>query len=350
MPNPNTISWLHYEDIQIPDVETRNEFRNYMSTGNFNQAMIMLASLPAYKAFIADTLNSIATGALTLENLYFVNGPEYLEQLTDNYTTLVNNLRNMGDWLATVQYNVFNFVYYNNNVYFCIDTPPMGTNPTNETYWLYLGLQGIQGVGGIDVVMQFEWNQTITYTTNDLVTYNGQIYVALRENTGVRPGNAPDDWMKFIDINLGGINVGTNPPVNPQNNYIWLQTESDPLVATTTDPISCQFYRYVENASTWEEMYPNTIFKLINGTSDYIAPIILLNVTILSSEWSANSFTYANNNITDNSQIYILPGESMSNDQYDAYNTISITINVGQIVFSRSESFTVDLPIRIIIQ
>lgn len=38
------------------------------------------------------------------------------------------------------------------------------------------------------------WDSTVRYATNDLVTYNGQNYIALRASTGITPGTSSSEW------------------------------------------------------------------------------------------------------------------------------------------------------------
>ena len=42
MPNPNTLSWYHYQDIQIPDVSLRNQFKQLWNVGNYTSALNLL--------------------------------------------------------------------------------------------------------------------------------------------------------------------------------------------------------------------------------------------------------------------------------------------------------------------
>ena len=67
MPNPNTIPWLHYQDIQIPDYNLQQLFMQYYKQGQHQEALSLLAGNSAQlkgKAFIASTINTIVSGGI----------------------------------------------------------------------------------------------------------------------------------------------------------------------------------------------------------------------------------------------------------------------------------------------
>ena len=350
MPNPNTLNWLHYQDIQIPDVELRQQFIQYCQNGQFNEALILLtnnADQLEGKAFIADSINTIITGLLALENYYYEGVTVYLSNLATQYQTLINNFRKRSNWLNSVQYTPYNFVVYDNDIYMCFQQPPVGTLPTNTTYWIHLGLKGIDGQPGVNVVMEYDWEQTTSYQTNDLVVYNNNIYVALKDNTGVVPGTDEDTWLVFIQFDKGQIYVGTEPPASLNNNVVWFQTQTDPSQATDTTPIVGQFQRYLFDYSSWDPMYPNTVFNWVQDYSNYAQPVFVDTVTIQTSDWVSNQWTYTYDKLTEQSVVDILPNGTMSTAQQDIYNNLSIAISGTTITLTSGVTPTSALTIRI---
>lgn len=354
MPNPNTIPTLHYQDIQIPDVTLYQQFQQYVAQGNFTQALSLLqnnAQQLQGKSYIANTINTITAGILDLEGRFNTGVNLFLSNLATQYSALIANMKKAGTWLANVQYTPYNFVIYNQEYYMCIQQPPIGTGPTNTTYWLYLGLRGAQGAPGIDVNMRYEWNATDTYNLNDLVVYGSTIYVALQTNTGVTPGTDPSKWLVFLVATPGQIYVGTAAPQYPQQDTIWFQTQVDPLAQTTTTPIVGLFNRYNEGSASWEPMYPNTVFTWIDGTADYAPPLVVENITIQPTDWASQQYTYGYAGLTANSFVKVLPVSTFSDEQYALYNTLTISISGTNIILTTTQTTpTVALPIRIEIQ
>lgn len=349
--NPNTIPWLHYQDIQISDVAIRQQFNQYMMNGQYSEALSLLNNNEEQlkgKAFVADTIVKITSGIIDLQDR-FNNGVNlFLSNLASQYMTMVDNLKNMGAWNVNTQYYPYNFVIYQDEVYMTISAPPVATLPTDTVYWLHLNIRGEQGVPGTDVVMRYNWNDFRTFQLNDLVVYNNNIYVALRENTNVVPGTSADDWLLFISVTAGGINVGVNPPSEASFNTIWFKTDIDPVSTTQTNPIIGQLYFY-NQTNEWEELYPETIFTWIVDRNDY-APIIKMEqVTIDISDWVFSNdeytYTYTNPSILANSRV-----EIYSQNQAFFYGFLNMEINTGNLVFTSTLEPTEDLNLIITIQ
>ena len=354
MPNPNTLPSYHYQDIQIPDASLQQQLQQYWAIGQYSQALSLLSTNATQlqgKAFIADLINILSSGVLDLETRYNTAVPVFLSSLATQYSTLISNFISQGTWNASVQYTPFNFVVYNSEVYMCISQPPTGTVPTDTTYWLYLGLRGEQGAPGIDVNMRYTWNSANTYNPNDLVVYGTNIYVALVQNTGVTPGSDSNTWGIFIATAPGQINVGTAAPSKYVQNTVWFQTQVDPLTQTTNTPLVGQFYRYNTDISDWEEMYPNVLFRWLDGYENYVPSAVEVNINIQPSYWQNQQFTYSYPTLTDTSFVQIYPASGITAVQYAMYNTLSISVSGTTITLSTSMTTpTSDVPIIIKIQ
>ena len=354
MPNPNKLPSYHYQDIQIPDVSLRQQLQQYWSSGQYSEALSLLSTNATQlkgKAFIADLINILSSGILDLESRYNTAVPVFLSNLANQYSILISNFISQSIWNANAQYTPFNFVVYNNEIYMCISQPPIGTEPTNTTYWVYLGLQGIKGAAGLDVIMRYTWNNADTYNVNDLVVYGQNIYVALVQNTNVVPGSDSSTWGIFLATNPGQINVGITAPTNPVQNEVWFQTQVDPLTQTSTTPLIGQFNRYNTDTDSWEEMYPNVLFRMLDGYENYVPAAVIISININSTQWQNQEFIYSYPTINENSFIQIFPGEGINSQQYSLYNTLDMSISGTNIVLTTTEtSINVNLPIRIKIQ
>lgn len=359
MPNPNTIPWWHYQDIQIPDYNLQQLFMQYYKQGQYQEALSLLAGNSAQlqgKAFIASTINTIISGLLTLEDYYNTGVTVFLSNLAAQYQQMVNNLKRAGNWNAALQYTPYNFVRYNDEIYMCIEQPPIGTLPTDDTYWLYLNIRGIDGEPGIDVVMRYDWNGTDTYNINDLVVYNDTWWVALQQNTNVVPGEDANVWLEFVYISKTEIYVNINPPDLPSNNTVWFKPQADPSVATTTMPIIGQFYRYVEQMQTWDKMYPNVLFQMLDGSSKFVPVTLVLTVNTSQGEWGNRNWKYRNIAFSDATYVDVLPVLGMSSAQQAVYDSFySISVNSGFIrlettIYEPSPDLDFNLDLRIIIR
>lgn len=353
MANPNKLfAWLKYQDIQIPDVTLRTQFQTYMSTGNYNQALLLLSNNRnqlSGKAWIGESANTLANGIIAVENLYNNNVIKFLSEQRESLQSLVDNYRNMNIHIASNEYKAMNFVSFDNEMYMAIQDVPANIDITNTNYWLYVGLRGEQGASGVNVRQQYDYSSTKSYNINDIVVYQDQIYVAIKANTGVLPTNS-NNWLLYERVIKATIYVGLNAPSdNLVEGKIWFKTQSDPYTYIGSNPIIGTFMLYHEDG-TWEDMYPDTLFDwLEKGTYKQHGKVISL--TIPSSGWNNFTYTYSNSNITIDSIVTVMPDSIMSQTAWKQYSRITM-INVanGSITLVTQRDMTQDLPVKIIIR
>lgn len=355
MANPNTIDWIHYQDIQIPDVEIRKQFNLYISNGQYVEAIRLLNNNKDQlkgKAFIAETINKIVTGLLFLENKFDTGVYIFLSDLAKQYMMLIDNFKKQGTWVASIKYIPYNFVVYNAEIYMCIGNPPVGIAPTNTTYWIKIGLQGEAGQNGVDANMRYAWQSDRQYAVNDVVAFNGVLYVAIAPNTNSEPATNPNKWTVFLATIKGGIIVSNIEPSEPSQDTIWFKTQSDPKIYSTA-PIMGKFHRYIKNFG-WEEMYPMTIFSMLIDREDYRPKLTEVVQNILPSNWAINEgkykYTFNSTKITNESNVRIFKGQFKSREEMAIYSNLSMTVSTGNILFACPFKPTKSIEIIITIQ
>lgn len=222
---------MQFEDIHLSDTQLYTLFRQYYTSGNYEQALNLLSQNPQLnlKAIIADNLNDLSERVYGMENVYYVEVEQYLADLFQTMQTDVNNLSNQNQYSATQQYYENNFVYYNNEVYFCIKEPPIGTDPTNEEYWLYLGLFGETGNYGLsNLTFVGPWNTNTVYTTNQVVYIDYTFYWALQDNQGQNPAiESSEYWGVLFTAKVQQITTDINQPENQNTNDFWFQIQGN---------------------------------------------------------------------------------------------------------------------------
>lgn len=220
---------MQFEDIHLSDVQLYALFRQYYTAGNYTAALNVLSSNPQLdlKAITADNMNELSERVYGMENVYYVEVEQYLANLLQSMQTDVNNLSNQNQYNATQQYYENNFVYYNNEVYFCIKEPPIGTDPTNTTYWLYLGLFGKDGLYGLtNLTFVGPWDTNTLYTTNQVVYVDYTFYWALQDNQGQDPTTESNEyWGVLFTVDFQKIIVSDSTPENSRTNDFWFQIQ-----------------------------------------------------------------------------------------------------------------------------
>lgn len=222
---------MQFEDIHLSDAQLYALFRQYYKNGAYQEALNILTQNPQLdlKAITADNLNDLSERVYGMENVYYVEVEQYLANLLQSMQTDVDNLSNQNQYSATQQYYPKNFVYYNNNVYFCIQEPPIGTDPTNTTYWLYLGLFGQNGLYGLsNLTFVGPWNTNTVYTTNQVVYIDYTFYWALQDNQGQDPTTESSEyWGILFTAEPQQIVADINQPENQNPNDFWFQIQGN---------------------------------------------------------------------------------------------------------------------------
>lgn len=353
MANPNSLfPWLKYQDIQIADIALRTQFESYMSVGNYSQALRLLSDNQSQlqgKAWIGDSINTLVNGIITLESLYNDNVIKFLSDLSETLQSLVDNYRNVGTWIVGNEYKELNFVAYDNEMYMALQDVPANTPITDTNYWLYVGLRGEQGVAGVNVRQQYNYSSGKAYNINDLVVYQGQIYVALKSNTNVLPTNS-DTWLLYERVVKANIYVSNVAPTEELiNGKIWFKTQSDPYTHLADTPIIGTFMMYQNG--TWEEMYPDTIFDWVEDKDQYREVGFEFQAIIQTNEWNNLSVDVSNNHITIDSIVNVMPQSNMGNTQWVEYNKLeSVTVANGKITITANAQITQSLPIKILVR
>lgn len=223
---------MQFENIHLSDAQLYVLFRQYYSAGAYTQALSILTSNPQLdlKAIVADNINELNERVYGLEDLYYTEVEEYLSNLLDSMQIDVNNLSNQNQYNATQQYYPKNFVYYNNEVYFCLQEPPIGTDPTNTTYWLHLGLFGQDGKFGLsNLTFAGPWNNDTAYTVNQVVFVGYTFYWAIQDSQGQDPTTDETNtyWGVLFVVEPQQIVASPTTPENQNTNDIWFQIQGN---------------------------------------------------------------------------------------------------------------------------
>ena len=334
-------NYLHSYKIQIAFVTLYQQFE-YLD----NQAQLQ------GKAWIGDSINTLVNGIITLESLYNDNVIKFLSDLSETLQSLVDNYRNVGTWIVGNEYKELNFVAYDNEMYMALQDVPANTPITDTNYWLYVGLRGEQGVAGVNVRQQYDYSSDKAYNINDLVVYQGQIYVALKSNTNVLPTNS-DTWLLYERVVKANIYVSNVAPTEELiNGKIWFKTQSDPYTHLADTPIIGTFMMYQNG--TWEEMYPDTIFDWVEDKDQYREVGFEIDTIIEFSDIQAVDIR--DSRITNDAIVMVLPQYNITVEQWKDYNHIAeVQVANGVIGIFSDETFnafnpSTNIPIRILVR
>lgn len=214
-----------FQDIHIIDQPLISNYINYFVNENYSSAFNLLNNAQLdKKKFIDEVLNTINNLVYTLENNYYDNVPDYLNELKNTFQLIIDNYKNMGDYQASVVYQKYNYVLYNNNYYLYINSnPSYNILPINTTYWELIGLIGDEGAPGYGLTFKYDWQSSANYQKYDVVYYDDYLWVATSQNINSEPEESTYAWEKLCGFENANIYINSSQATDPYAGLIWFE-------------------------------------------------------------------------------------------------------------------------------
>ena len=215
-----------FQDITVEDSIFKNDFSFKFKNGDLNGAFDILENNPQLdsKAFIDEVINFISSTLYSIEEDYYSNTDEYLDDLSDDFQLVIDNYRYIDNWDASVIYRIYNVVTDSNKYYMYINSTPSSGNPlTNTNYWIEFNLKGQKGADGIGVNFRGNWSSSVSYNSLDGVYYNGAIWCSKATNTNQTPTISSSYWENVVTFLQAQIMSGSSEPTNKYNGLIWIE-------------------------------------------------------------------------------------------------------------------------------
>lgn len=213
------------QDINIGEVKLKEKYYNEFINGNINEANKIINNNPElkFKVINSENLNALINGIMMLENNYYNNVDNILNDHLTKYQFDIDELIYLKEYKQNEQYEINNFVSYNGDIYYCKLKPNIGTLPTDTTYWIKLGLKGEDGLVSLGVVYKGNWSSAISYNKYDAIVYQNNMYVAKKDNFNANPISDTLSWSLQMHVEEQGIYVSNIAPPNIKQGNIWIQ-------------------------------------------------------------------------------------------------------------------------------
>lgn len=214
-----------YQDINISDNVLKNDYSNKFINGQYQSAFNVLNDEELNsKSFIAEVVNNISNVLYSLEQDYYSNTIDYFSNLNNDFQTVIDNYKYIGDWNNTQIYRIYNIVTNASKYYMYINqTPEAGISLNNSSYWLEFTLKGEDGADGIGVNFIGNWDSSTSYNALDGVYYNGAIWCCKTANTNQQPSSSSTYWESVVTFLKAKIISGTTEPTDKYDGLIWLE-------------------------------------------------------------------------------------------------------------------------------
>lgn len=246
---PNSLDqFTTFLNIVSSDGPLIGQYQSAMQNGDTTLANQILTQIPqaTQKIITAVDLNTLSQAMLAIERFYLNDIEPYIDDLHQSWLNTIQQFSYKGVWQSGTSYVTNNLVSYTtsglNFVYIALSNVPMGISPTNQTYWRLLTIQGQQGDSGEGLSYRQEWNSSTQYATNDAVTYDGALWMALQASQNRLPDTNPQYWQLVMDLKTVTYPIQDTVPTNLQVDGLWFNTSSNPTnyvyLAPLTNPAS----------------------------------------------------------------------------------------------------------------
>lgn len=246
---PNSLDqFTTFLNIVSSDGPLIGQYQSAMQNGNTTLANQILTQIPqaTQKIITAVDLNTLSQAMLAIERFYLNDIEPYIDDLHQSWLNTIQQFSYKGVWQSGTSYVTNNLVSYTtsglNFVYIALSNVPIGISPTNQTYWRLLTIQGQQGASGEGLSYRQEWNSSTQYETNDAVTYNGALWMALQASQNRLPDTNPQYWQLVMNLKTVTYPIQDTVPTNLQVDGLWFNTSSNPTnyvyLAPLTNPAS----------------------------------------------------------------------------------------------------------------
>ena len=225
-------SFVTMLNMSVEDGAAVTGYQQAMQAGNNTLARQYYSQITnANQKFIdATKMNTLMDTCVALQKFYKTDIEPYIQSQQTIWGNRINQFNYVGDYSASTLYAVNNFVTYTasgvRDVYICVKVPPIGTAPTNTTYWRKLSIQGLQGPSGENLSFRYAWDSGEVYYPQDVVVYDNVVWGCLVQNSNQTPQSGSTYWRSIYSPQQVVYPFSAQEPTNMQEGYLWFKRKS----------------------------------------------------------------------------------------------------------------------------
>lgn len=222
-------TFKQFLDIVISDGNLIKQYQAAVQAGNSSLATQILQQIPAYtqKVLTATDLNKFVDAIIAVERFYDSDIKPYVNEKQAEWQDIIDQFEYRGVFNATTQYLKNNYVSFINNgieqLYIALSQPPVGTVPTNTTYWRIFSVRGPRGLSGEGLSFVGDWVASTSYTAQDCVNYDNALWGALQDSTGQVPYEGSVYWSLLYRGVTTIYPVTATQPSMQQDGELWFK-------------------------------------------------------------------------------------------------------------------------------
>ena len=212
-------------DIAATDGVNVKAFQEAMMAGNTELARTYYAQIEnADKKFVtAELMNNLFQTCIALQRFWQSDIKSYVTGKQAEWDATIVKMEYKGDFNIQSQYQKDNYVTYDNMIYIAIANPPIGTYPTNTTYWRVLTVKGLTGASGEGMSFTGDWVSTQNYSVQDIVSYRNALWGAIQANTNKIPAEGSVYWQLIYKVGQAIYPVQASQPSFQETGELWFE-------------------------------------------------------------------------------------------------------------------------------
>ena len=226
-------SFVAMLNMSVEDGAAVTGYQQAMQAGNNTLARQYYSQITnANQKFIdATKMNTLMDTCVALQKFYKTDIEPYIQSQQTIWGNRINQFNYVGDYSASTLYAVNNFVTYTasgvRNVYICVKVPPIGTAPTNTTYWRELSIQGLQGPSGENLSFRYAWDSGEVYYPEDVVVYDNVVWGCLVQNSNQTPQSGSTYWRSIYSPQQVVYPFSAQEPTNMEAGFLWFKIKGN---------------------------------------------------------------------------------------------------------------------------
>lgn len=163
----------------------------------------------------------------------------------------IDKFKDLGLWSNTKQYYTKNMVHYEGNTYLA-KKDNIGTTPviTDNDTWQLMTIKGDTGYS-VNLQPRGDFNISTNYQKHDIVNYKGNLYYSKKETNGIYPTNE-DNWSLFL---TGNGEILTNLQTENKLSLVGAINEVFVKTKQTAKDLVDKYYNKTELNGKFNDMY-----------------------------------------------------------------------------------------------
>jgi hypothetical protein len=162
---------LPYDKMQNASRLTALKMKQTLDSDEQAELAILTRNLENY-IITPETWNKFQDALQAVQRFFHSQVQGFLDEKHRIWEDYINQFSFVGNWSAGKSYKLHNLVFYNGDLYLCLKNNNSSTTPDRDaTNWRKISQKGEKGDPGLQGILRGRWDSGRAYVTGDAVVY-----------------------------------------------------------------------------------------------------------------------------------------------------------------------------------